>query len=140
MKKTATISTETVDDYLSELPSDVKAMLQKVRRAIKSAAPKAEEVISYNIPTYKFKGPLVHFAAFKDHCSFVVITPSIMQIFGDEFRRFKNSGRTIHFSPENPLPATLIKKIVKVRVQENEQREGLKEALKTGKAKKKSRI
>ena len=140
-KETKTTPAKNVDEYLKDLPPDVKSMLQKVRKVIKAAAPKAEEVISYGIPTYKYKGPLLHFAAFKDHCSFIVISRAVSEIFKDEFSAYKSSGRTIHFFPNNPLPAELIKKIVKVRVRENEEREGMKEILKAGKKNdKKSRI
>jgi uncharacterized protein YdhG (YjbR/CyaY superfamily) len=124
-----------VDTYLKKLPADVKSMLGKVRRENKAAAPKAEEVISYGIPTYKYKGPLVHFAAFKDHCSFVVVSKSAAEMFRDEFKNYKFSGRTVHFTPENPLPADLIKRIVKVRIKENEELEGMKELLRSDKAK-----
>jgi uncharacterized protein YdhG (YjbR/CyaY superfamily) len=110
---------KTVDDYLKSLPVDIENLLRKVRVAIKAAAPKAEEVISYNIPTYKLSGPLVHFAAFKDHCSFVFVSKTIPEQFKKELEPFDVKGRTLHFSPENPLPATLIKKIVKARVAEN---------------------
>ena len=100
-KETKTTPAKNVDEYLKELPADVKSMLQKVRKAIKGAAPKAEEVISYGIPTYKYKGPLLHFAAFKDHCSFIVISRAVTEIFKDEFSAYKSSGRTIHFFPNN---------------------------------------
>jgi uncharacterized protein YdhG (YjbR/CyaY superfamily) len=124
-----------VDEYLNEQTADVKRTLQKVREAIKTAAPKAEEVISYGIPTYKFKGPLVHFAAFKDHCSFVVVSKSVAELFRDEFKNYKFSGRTVHFTPENQLPADLIKRIVKIRIKENKELAGIKELLKSDKAK-----
>ena len=61
---------ETIDDYLAALPEDARAALAKLRKAIKAAAPKATEVISYQIPAYKHHGLLVGFAAFKDHCTF----------------------------------------------------------------------
>jgi uncharacterized protein YdhG (YjbR/CyaY superfamily) len=141
MKKGKTGPAKDVDEYLKELPANVKSMLQKVRKAIMAAAPKVEEVISYGIPTYKYKGPLVHFAAFKDHCSFVVITKSVTEIFKEEFKTYKSTGRTIHFFPDNPLSADLIKKIIKVRIKENEEREGIKEMIKaTKKISKKSKI
>ena len=79
-------------------------------------------MISYQIPTYKHEGPLVHFAAFENHCSFVVVTKSIISAFKKELEPFKTSGTTIHFSPEKPLPASLVRKIVKARLKENEER------------------
>lgn len=121
MKKDTTIATpKTVDEYLIALPEDQQEALQKIREAIKAAAPQAEEVISYQIPTYKQNGPLVHFAAFKNHLSLVVVSKSIAEIFAKELAPFKSSGRTIHFTPEKPIPAALVKKIVKARVRENE--------------------
>jgi uncharacterized protein YdhG (YjbR/CyaY superfamily) len=120
MKKDTTIAIpKTVDEYLASLPEDQQEALQKIREAIKAAAPKAEEVISYQIPTYKQNGPLVHFAAFKNHLSLVVVSKSIATLFEKELTPFKSSGRTIHFTPEKPIPATLVKKIVKERVREN---------------------
>ncbi len=97
-------------------------MLEKLRKAIKAAAPKAEELISYQIPTYKYHGPLVHFVARKNYCSFIVASKSILEKFSSELIPFDTSGTTIHFSAENPLPAELIKEIVKARIEKNELR------------------
>ena len=83
---------------------------------------KAEEVISYQIPTFKYHGPLVFFAAFRNHCSFYVVSKSIMETFSSELRLWDTSGTTIHFSAKNPLPVSLVKKIVKARIEENEAR------------------
>jgi uncharacterized protein YdhG (YjbR/CyaY superfamily) len=111
-----------VDAYLARVPQDVKPVLEDLRKAIKSAAPKAEEVISYQIPTYKYHGPLVHFMAGKNHCSFVAVSESVLETFKSDLEGYKISGTTIHFSAANPLPARLVKKIVKARVKENELR------------------
>jgi len=111
-----------VDEYLAELPEEQRNTLEELRKAIKEAAPDAEEVISYRIPTYKFHGPLVHFAAFKNHLSFFGVNKSIFEIFKDELVDYDISGTTIHFTPENPLPETLVKKIVKKRIKDNEER------------------
>ena len=110
---------KTVDEYLMTLPEDQQEALEKIRQAIKSAAPKAEEVISYQIPTSKLNGPLVQFSAFKNHLSLVVLSKSIAETFAKELAPFKSSGRTIHFTPEKLIPAALVKKIVKERVREN---------------------
>jgi uncharacterized protein YdhG (YjbR/CyaY superfamily) len=120
----------TVDEYLLPLSEDVRVMLENVRQAIWEAAPKAEEVISYQIPTYKYLGPLVHFAAFRNHCSFVVVSNTIIPAFAKELAKFKKSGRTIHFTVMNPLPLSLIKKIVKMRVAENKALDALKKSKK----------
>jgi len=117
---------KTVDEYLAPLPKDVKAALEDLRRVIKAAAPEAEEVISYQMPAYKHKGLLVFFAAFKDHCSFFVGGRSILKTIGKDLEKYDTSGTAIHFTPENPLPASLVKKIVKARIAENELRARLK--------------
>jgi uncharacterized protein YdhG (YjbR/CyaY superfamily) len=111
-----------VDGYLAALPKEARVTLEKLRKTIKAAAPKAEEAISYQIPTFKYRGPLVFFAAFKNHCSFYAVSKSIMKTFSSELKPYDASGTTIHFSAENPLPAMLVKKIVKARIEENESR------------------
>ncbi|MCW3119372.1 MAG: hypothetical protein JWM28_3454 [Chitinophagaceae bacterium] len=113
---------KTVDEYLQALPDDMRTMLEKLRLTIQSAAPKAEELISYQIPTYKYRGALVHFAAFKNHCSFIAASKNVIKIFSKELQDFKTSGTTIRFTPDQPLPAALVKKIVKTRIKENEER------------------
>jgi len=113
---------KSVDDYLAAVPEEARAVLETLRRTIRDAAPKAEEAVSYQIPSFKYHGPLVFFAAFKNHCSFYVVSKSIMKTFGSELKPYDTSGTTIHFSAENPLPATLVKKIVKARIEENEAR------------------
>ena len=111
-----------VDEYLAAVPDEVRPVLEKLRKTIRSAAPKAEEVISYQIPMFKYHGPLVFFAAFRNHCSFYVVSKPIMDVFTSELKPWDTSGTTIHFSAKNPLPASLVKKIVKVRIEENEAR------------------
>ena len=108
-----------VDENLAAAPEGVRSVLEKLRRTIRAAAPKSEEVISYQIPTFKYHGPLVFFAAFRNHCSFYVVSKSIMETFSSELRLWDTSGTTIHFSAKNPLPALLVKKIVKARIEEN---------------------
>lgn len=115
-----------VDEYLAAFPAEVQEALQKLCSAIRAAAPEAEEIISYRIPTYKYLGPLVHFAAFKNHCSFYGVSKSIFRLFEKELEPFKIAGTTIHFTPAQPLPATLVKKIVKARIRENEVLQGAK--------------
>ena len=111
-----------VDEYLNTLPQDVRATLEDLRKTIKASAPMAEEVISYQIPTYKYQGALVHFMAAKNHCSFFVVNKSILEKFKDELKDYDTSGTTIHFTAENPLPLKLVEKIVMERVKENELR------------------
>jgi uncharacterized protein YdhG (YjbR/CyaY superfamily) len=111
-----------VDEYLAAVPEEVRPVLEKLRRTIRAAAPKAEEVISYQIPMFKYHGPLVFFAAFRNHCSFYVVGKPIMETFSSELKPWDTSGTTIHFSAKKPLPASLVKKIVKARIEENEAR------------------
>lgn len=111
-----------VDTYLARLPADVRQALGNLRRIIKATAPKAEELISYQMPGYKYHGALVYFAAFKNHCSLFPASTAVVKTFAEELKNFEVSGSTIHFSPENPLPASLVKKIVKIRMAQNEER------------------
>jgi uncharacterized protein YdhG (YjbR/CyaY superfamily) len=108
-----------VDAYLARLPARTRGVLGKLRRTIRAAAPKAEERISYQIPSYKYHGWLVFFAAFKKHNSFVVPGDAVRK-FRRELKAFDISGKTIHFTDEKPLPAALVRKIVKTRIKENQ--------------------
>ncbi|WP_276503360.1 iron chaperone [Terrimonas pollutisoli] len=128
--KVKTTPAKTVDEYLEMVPADMKSMLEKLRQTIRKAAPKAEEIISYQIPTYKYLGPLVHFAAFKDHCSLVVINKGILKTLEKELQPYKTTGTTIHFTPAKPLPASLVQKIVKIRIKDNEELDEAKKRLK----------
>ena len=110
---------ESVDEYLAGLPAPERAVLARIRDAIKAAAPKAEEVISYQIPTYRYEGPLVHFAHQSKHLSFYGVSLSIFKTFKKQLKPFEISGRTIHFTVERPLPLALVKSIVKERLAEN---------------------
>lgn len=109
-----------VDEYLDNLPPKVKETLENIRSEIKKAAPMAEEVISYRIPTYKYKGALVHFMAHEKYCSFFVVNKSILELFKDELKDFETSGTTIHFTVEKPLPLNIVERIVKERIRQNE--------------------
>jgi len=111
-----------VDGYLAALPKEVRLTLEKLRKAIKAAAPMAEEIISYGMPAFKYHGPLVFFAAFKNHCSFFGVSKLLIEKLSGELEPYDVSGTTIHFSPQNPLPAALVKKIVKARIAQNESR------------------
>jgi len=128
MKKTtsrwpaANLAAKDVDGYLAVLPEEVRISLEKLRQTIKVAAPKAEETISYRMPAYKYHGALVFFAAFKDHCSFFPGSKSIVEIFAKELAPFEAVAGTIHFTVDHPLPQSLVKKIVKLRMKQNEAR------------------
>ena len=110
-----------VDKYLAAVPEPARTTLNKVRAAIKSAAPpEATEAISYGIPAFKYKGLLVAYAAFAKHCSFFPASGSLLKEFAEDLKGFPCSKGTIRFAPDKPLPAALIKKLVKARVTKNE--------------------
>ncbi len=109
-----------VAGYLAVLPEGPRAALEGLRRTIKAAAPQATEGISYQIPTFAYKGPLVAFAAFKDHCGFYVMSPPVMDAHKDELKDYDTAKATIRFRPGEPLPAALVKKLVQARIKENE--------------------
>jgi uncharacterized protein YdhG (YjbR/CyaY superfamily) len=110
---------KTIDDYLAGLKSDQRAALEKIRAAIKSAAPRAEECISYQLPAFRLDGkPLVAFGAAAHHCSFYPMSSAIIAAHKDDLEKHDTSKGTIRFTPDKPLPAALIKKIVKARIAE----------------------
>jgi len=109
-----------IDEYLMRIPEEAVASLQHIRRLIKEAAPKAREAISYQIPTFKYLGPLVGFGAAKNHCGFYVMSPAVMQLFSEELKPYDIATATIRFPFDKPLPDALIMKLVEARIQENE--------------------
>jgi len=105
-----------VDEYLADVPEPARSTLNKMRAAIRSAVPpEATETISYRIPAFKYKGVLVWFAAFSDHCS-LFPTASVIEAFKNELKGFSTSKGTIHFPLDKPLPTALVNKLVKARV------------------------
>lgn len=133
----------TIDEYMETLPKDVRTVLENLRKTIKSVAPKAEETISYQMPAFKYYGMLVYFAAFKNHCSFFPGgSASLAKELEAELKPYKTSKGTLQFTVDKPLPATLVKKIVKIRMKQNEERERARELKKASTkktAKKKTR-
>ena len=112
-----------IDSYLATLPQNVAAALERLRQTIKKTAPQAVEVISYNMPAFKYHGMLVYFAAFKNHCSLFGGNASIVKEMKPLLEEFVTTKGSIHFTPEKPLPIALIKTIVKARMQENIEKE-----------------
>jgi uncharacterized protein YdhG (YjbR/CyaY superfamily) len=111
-----------VDEYLAGVPEPARRTLNKIRAAIRSAVPlEATETISYRMPAFRYKGVLVWFAAFSNHCS-LFPTASVVEEFKDELRGFSTSKGTIHFSTDKPLPTALVRKLVKARVAQVESR------------------
>lgn len=117
---------KTVDEYIALAPKDKQKALKDIRKAIREAAPEADERISYHMPAYKYHGWLVFFGAYKDHLSLFAVGESNLKRFRSKLRPFEISGQTIHFTSQKPLPATLVKQIVKARMKENESRAKLK--------------
>ena len=115
---------ESVDAYLADLPDEVRGTLEPIRKAIGAAAPKATETIAYGMPAYRYAGrPLVYFAAFKKHCSFFPASCQVMETFADELQGLDVEKGTIRFPIGEPLPATLVKKMVHARVEETDARD-----------------
>lgn len=119
------VKAKTVDEYMAALAPKERKALQAVRRTVLKAAPGAEEVISYGMPGYKLNGYLVGFAAFTDHLSFFAGT-TINEGFAKQLKGFEQTKGGIHFTPQHPLPASLITRIVKARARDNEQRQKAK--------------
>jgi uncharacterized protein YdhG (YjbR/CyaY superfamily) len=113
-----------VDDYLSQVPPEARAALERLRKTIKAAAPNTTETISYQMPTFKYQGrALVGFAAFKNHCSLFPYSTKVMDSLREELESYDTSGKgTIRFPADQPLPAALVKKLVKTRMEEIERR------------------
>jgi uncharacterized protein YdhG (YjbR/CyaY superfamily) len=108
-----------VDAYIAAAPKAARAALVRLRKTIRAAAPKATEVISYRIPIFRLHGMLVGFAAFENHCTFHVMSPPVMRAHAAELTGYQTGKGSIRFSAEKPLPAALVKKLVKARIAEN---------------------
>src|SRR5437762_8628231 len=116
---------KTVDEYFSAFPPKTRNILKGLRKTIREVAPRAEELISYNMPAFKLHGILVYYAAYDQHIGFYP-TSSPMKVFKDELADYQTSKGAIQFPIEKTIPATLIKKIVKFRVNENLEKEAKK--------------
>jgi len=105
--------------YLAALAPDAREAVQKLRKAISAAAPRAEEGSSYGLPAFKLDGrPLVCFAAAARHCSFYPMSPAVLRAYAADLRGYETSKGTIRFPPERPLPSALVRKLVKARIAE----------------------
>jgi uncharacterized protein YdhG (YjbR/CyaY superfamily) len=110
-----------VDTFLAGLAPEVRAALEGLRRTIAKAAPDAVEGISYGVRAFKYRGrPLVSFGAGKNHCSFYVQSPAVMDAHQNELARFDTAKGTIRFAPDKPLPADLVTKLVQARMAETD--------------------
>ena len=120
MKTNKTIPKD-IDEYIASFPKDIQEILGKLRRTIRKAAPDAEEIINYQIPTFTLKGNLVHFAAFKKHIGFYP-APTGIEVFKKELSAYKGAKGSVKFPLDKPIPFDLISKIVTFRVKENLER------------------
>ena len=110
----------TIDEYLARVSPDQRALLQKLRKTIRTVAPKVEECISYGIPAFRLNGrSLVFFGAWANHCSFYPGSSKTLKNFRHDLKDFRVTKGTIRFSPDKPLPTALVKRIVKARIAEH---------------------
>ena len=117
--KKKTPSRTDVDGYLAALPAAKRGALQKVRAAIRAAAPGAEEGFSYGLPAFRLDGrPLVCYGASTNHCSFFPMSPAVIRAHAEDLKKYETSKGTIRFPPDKPLPAALVRKLVKARIAE----------------------
>ena len=112
------ITAKTIDEYIAAFPPNIQAILEQIRLTIHQAAPEAQEAISYQMPTFKLKGNLVHFAAFQNHIGFYPAPTGIEQ-FSDELSRYAGGKGSVRFPLDQPIPYDLIRRIVLFRVHEN---------------------
>jgi uncharacterized protein YdhG (YjbR/CyaY superfamily) len=110
----------TIDEYLAGVNADQRIALEKLRKTIRAAAPRVEECISYGIPAFRLNGrSLVFLGAWANHCSFYPGSSTTLNNFRDDLKSFQISKGTIRFSPDDPLPTALVKKLVKARITEH---------------------
>jgi len=110
---------KTIDEYLARVSPEQRAALQQLRQTIRAAAPKAEECISYQICAFRQNGMLVGFGATPRHCAFYLMSGTMVARYQAELQRYDTSKGTIRFQPDHPLPAALVRKLVKARLAEN---------------------
>jgi uncharacterized protein YdhG (YjbR/CyaY superfamily) len=123
--KTNAAKPRSIDDYLAAARPDQRAALQKLRKTIRAAAPKAEEGISYGLAAFRLDGrPLVAFGATDKHCAFYPMSSATIADHRGELRTYDTSKGTIRFQPDRPLPAVLVRKLVKARLAEIASRRG----------------
>ena len=112
------LAPDSVDTYLADFPPTTKELLEQLRETIRKAAPEAEEIISYQMPAYKYKGVLVYFAGYRNHIGFYP-TASGMKHFADQLTAYKTSKGAVQFPLDRPLPLELISEMVNFRLNEN---------------------
>lgn len=118
--RSAKTKPKTIDEYLTRTKPGQRVALEKLREAVHAVAPGVEEYIGYGLAGFKLNGrPLVYFGAWENHCALYAASPAVQKKFQKELKDFEVSKGTIRFTPEKPLPAALVKKLVKARIAEN---------------------
>ncbi len=118
---------KTVNEYLAKVPEPARSTLKKVRATIRSSVPReTSEVISYGIPMFKYKGLLIGYAAFTNHCSLFPMGSSLIKKYAADLKGYSISKGTIRFPVDKPLPVALLKKFAKARVAQNEEKDQLR--------------
>lgn len=117
---------ETVDEYIASQPESLQSTLQEIRRIIKQAAPEVEEMISYQMPGYKFHGKLIWFAANKHHYGIYVV-PAFLNLFRDRLSTYEQTKSAIQIPIGEPIPATILTEIVQYGVKKNLEQKLVKE-------------
>jgi uncharacterized protein YdhG (YjbR/CyaY superfamily) len=109
----------TIDEYLAAVSADKRSALESLRKTIRAAAPAAEECISYGVAAFRLNGMLVGFGATGKHCAFYLMSATTVDAHKEELAGYDTSKGTIRFQPDRPLPASLVRKLVKARIAEN---------------------
>jgi uncharacterized protein YdhG (YjbR/CyaY superfamily) len=110
---------KTIDEYLATVDADKRATLEKLRKTIKSVVPKAEECFSYGLPAFRLNGrPIAAFAAAAKHCAYYPMSGSVVAALKEELKDYETSKGAIRFQPDKPLPAALVRKLIKARIAE----------------------
>jgi uncharacterized protein YdhG (YjbR/CyaY superfamily) len=113
----------TIDEFLAGVPEPQREALERMRSVIRVAAPQASEAVAYGVPAFKLDGkPFVSFGATKDHCSFYVQSPEVMQAHAEELAGFRTAKGTVYFTPDKPIPDDLVRRLVEARIAENSAR------------------
>lgn len=119
--RTGKAAPKNTDEYLAGVPEPARSTLSKVRATIRSIVPaETTEAIGYGMPTFRYKGALVAFGAFSDHCSFFPMSAALIEEFKDDLKNYQTAKGTIRFPLNKPLPAALLKKFVKARITQNQ--------------------
>jgi len=116
--RTSTSSRNTVSAYIADAPAPARKMLRELRAAIRSAAPGAEEMISYRMPYYSYHGRLIYFAGYRHHIG-VYVMGAARKAYARELQKYQTSKATLHFPIGSPLPLGLVKKLVRHQAREN---------------------